>query len=167
MADKPENDGDESSEFAELREEIDAVERNAAKVIDPGPRGFVIAVLVCAMVAAELLPWVAGAPGWHVLFDGDRGRIPQLFAATSSTFGILVPAVTLAIRRWWMAWGCAIGACVATVDGMLSVWSQQSSGLGGFAGNGPGFGMVLALITAVLLAVAWFPVAWSRPAGDR
>lgn len=147
---------------AELAEEIDAVERSAAKRIDPGTRGFVIAVLVFVVIIAQLLPWVGDSVGWRVLIDGEDGAIPRLFAATSAGFGIAASALTLVTRRWWLSWVCAIGSCIAVVDGLLAIWSQQSSGASGEEGAGPGIGMVIALIAMLVLAVSWLRIAWSR-----
>lgn len=155
----PEND--EPPEVAELRAEIDEVERAAARRIELGRRGFVIACMVFALIIAQLLPWVEDLAGWQVL-AGDGGAMPQLFAATSAGFGIVVSALTLLTRRWWLAWVCAVGSCIATVDGMLAVWSQQSSGVSGLPGEGPGIGMILALVLMIILAVNWLRAAGSR-----
>lgn len=152
----------ESREVAELAEEIDEVERDAARRIDPGPRGFFIAVLVFALIIAQLLPWVGDSAGWRVLIDGEDGAIPRLFAATSSGFGIGASALTLISRRWWLSWVCAVGCCVAAVDGLLAIWSQQSSAASGETGAGPGLGMVIALVVMILLAASWLRIAWSR-----
>lgn len=153
---------DESREVAELREEIDEVERAAARRIEPGTRGFLIAVLVFVLIVAQLLPWAEGYTGWQILIGQGGGVLPRLFAATSIGFGIVASALTLATRRWWLAWVCAIGGCIASVDGVLAIWSQQSSGVSGDPGAGPGIGMVIALIVMIVLAVNWLRTAGSR-----
>lgn len=162
----PEKDEDakarEAREVAELAEEIDEVERNAARRIEPGTRGFVIAVLVFLLIVAQLLPWVGDAAGWQVLIYGDDGAIPRLFAATSTGFGVAVSALTLITRRWWLSWVCAIGSCVALVDGLLAIWSLQSSAVSGEQGSGPGPGMIAAVVLMLLLAINWLRIAWSR-----
>lgn len=152
----------EAREVAELAEEIDEVERDAARRIDPGPRGFFIAVLVFVLMIALLLPWVGDSAGWRVLVYGEDGAIPRLFAATSSGFGIAASALALITRRWWLSWVCAVGCCVAAVDGLLGVWSQQSSAASGETGAGPGVGMVVALVVSIMLAASWLRTAWSR-----
>lgn len=152
---------DEPPEVAELRAEIDEVERAAARRIEPGRRGFVIACLVFGLIISQLLPWVGQWAGWQVL-AGEGGPVPTLFAATSFGFGIVVSALTLLTRRWWLAWVCAVGSCVATVEGMLAIWSQQSSGVSGHPGEGPGIGMILALVLMIVLAVNWLRAAGSR-----
>jgi len=154
---------DEDREVAELRAEIDEVERAVARRIEPGSRGFVIAVLVFAMIIALLLPWVGDSAGWQVLLRGDKSAIPRLFAATSTGFGVVASALTLIARRWWLAWVCAVGCCIASVDGLLAIWSQQSSGASGVPGSGPGIGMIIALLLVIMLAANWLRTAWSRP----
>ncbi|MPY78810.1 MAG: hypothetical protein GEV04_09960 [Actinophytocola sp.] len=145
-----------------MREEIDEVERAVARRIEPGRRGFTIAVLVFAVIVVQLLPWVGGDAGWQVLLHGEVG-IPKLFAATAAGFGVVLSALTLVTRRWWLAWVSAVGCSIASVDGLLAIWSQQSSGASGHAGAGPGIGMTLALVLMILLAANWLRTAWSRP----
>ncbi|RSN63142.1 hypothetical protein DMH01_11075 [Amycolatopsis sp. WAC 04182] len=145
----------------ELAAEIDEVGERAAKTIELGRRGFSIAVLVFVLLVAQLLPWVGEYAGWEVLL-GKGGGIPQLFAATSTGVGVFVSAVTLVTRRWWLAWVCAAGGWFASVDGMLAIWSQQSSNATGAAGGGPGFGLIVAWIATVALAVYWMRAAFSR-----
>lgn len=152
----------ERNDVAGLREEIDEVERSAARMIEPGTRGFVIAVLVFLLMITQLLPWVGESAGWQVLVYGEDGAIPRLFAATSAGFGIGASALALITRRWWLAWVCALGSCVASVDGVLAIWSQQSSSAPGQPGAGPGLGMILALVVVIVLAANWLRTAWSR-----
>lgn len=158
---KDDSESAESAELAELREEIDEVERRAARRIDPGTRGFLIALLVFALIVAQLLPWVGEFAGWQVLL-GEGGPVPRLFAATSTGIGIGASALTLITRRWWLAWVCAVGSCIASVDGLLAIWSQQSSSVSGDPGAGPGAGMVIAMIVMIALAVNWLRTAGSR-----
>jgi len=154
--------GKPDPEVAELASEIDEIGRSAAKRIDPGPRGFFIAVLVFVVMIAQLLPWVGDSTGWEVLVYGEDGAIPRLFAFTSTGAGIVASALTLLARRWWLAWVSAVGSCIATVDGVLGIWSQQSAGASGEVGSGPGIGMVIAVVAMLLLAGAWLRTAWSR-----
>ncbi|WP_414937311.1 hypothetical protein [Amycolatopsis sp. cmx-11-51] len=145
----------------ELAAEIDEVGRRAAKTIELGRRGFSIAVLAFVLLIAQLLPWVGEHAGWEVLL-GRGGGIPQLFAATSTGIGVFASAVALVTRRWWLAWVCAAGGWFAAVDGMLAIWSQQSSHATGAAGGGPGFGMLLAWFATLGLAIYWMRAAFSR-----
>jgi len=80
-----------------------------------------------------------------------------LFAVTSIAFGILASMLALMTRRWWLTWVCALGGWLATVTGILAIWSRQSSG-----GAGPGIGLVISVIATVVIAALWFRTAWSR-----
>ncbi|WP_024877170.1 hypothetical protein [Saccharomonospora piscinae] len=148
-------------ELGELAADVDATLGRAVKTVEFGRRGFVIALIVFALVVGLVLPWVDGHAGWQALL-GEAGAIPQLFAATSIGFGVLGSALALATRRWWLTWVCAIGGWFAFVDGILAVWSQQSSGISGVPGDGPGIGLVVAAAAMALLAIQWMKLAWSR-----
>lgn len=145
----------------ELAAEIDEVGQRVAKTVELGRRGFSIAVLMFVLLVAQLLPWVGGFAGWEVL-AGRGGGIPQLFAATSTGIGVFASAVALVTRRWWLSWVCAAGGWFASVDGMLAIWSQQSSAATGAAGGGPGIGLIVAWIATVALAIYWMRAAFSR-----
>ncbi|GAB3876821.1 membrane protein [Kibdelosporangium lantanae] len=147
-----------------LRTEIDEVERRAMRkanrTVDLGARAVVIAAAVMVLLVGLLLPWVHGSSGWEVLLgrvEGRAGMVPQLFAATSSGFGVLASMVALITRRWGMTWICALGGWFACVDGVLAIWSRQSSE------GSPGIGLVLAEISMVVIATCWFRTAWSKP----
>jgi hypothetical protein len=144
-----------------LAEDVDQVVTKASRTVELGRRGFVIAVLVFVLLVGQLLPWVGDHVGWQVLL-GQGGGIPQLFAVTSTGIGVLASALTLMTRRWWLSWVCAMGGWFASVDGLLAIWSQQSSVANGATGGGPGVGMVIALVAMILLAAQWMRTAWSR-----
>lgn len=150
-----------SAELNELAADVDQVVNRAARTVELGKRGFVIAVAVFVLIVGQLLPWVGDHVGWQVL-AGQGGAIPRLFAATSTGFGILASVLALATRRWWLTWVCAVGGWFASVDGLLAVWSQQSTHSNGATGGGPGIGMIIALITMIVLGVQWMRTAWSR-----
>ncbi|WP_199433609.1 Rv2732c family membrane protein [Qaidamihabitans albus] len=154
-------DGDRSN-IDELAADVDAAVTKAVKTVELGRRGFVLAVVVFVLVVSLLLPWVDGHVGWQVLAGQADDAIPQLFAATSTGFGVLASVLALATRRWWLTWVCAVGGWFAFVDGLLAIWSQQSSSATGAAGSGPGLGMVIAVAGMAVLAVQWMRVAWSR-----
>jgi hypothetical protein len=151
----------DSSRFAALAAEIDEVGNRVARTVELGRRGFTIALCTFALIVGQLLPWVGDHVGWQVL-TGQGGAIPQLFAVTSTGFGVLGSVLTLATRRWALAWVGAIGGWFASVDGVLAIWSQQSSPANGAAGAGPGIGLIIAWIAMVMLAVQWMRTAWSR-----
>lgn len=145
----------------QLTETVDEIGRKVARTVELGRRGFVISVLVFVLLIGQILPWVGEKAGWQVLL-GEGGAIPQLFAATSTVIGILASALTLATRRWWLTWVCAIGGWFSSVDGLLAVWSQQSAGANNATGGGPGIGLVVALVAIILLAANWMRTAFSR-----
>ncbi|MBP2331026.1 hypothetical protein JOF56_011411 [Kibdelosporangium banguiense] len=143
-----------------LRNEIDEVERKAIRTVELGGRAIVISAAVMVLLVGLLLPWLHGANGWQVLLgqvEGRAGVVPRLFAATSAGFGVLGSMVALITRRWGMTWVCALGGWFASVDGMLAIWSRQSSE------GSPGIGLIIAVIAMVVIAACWFRTAWSRP----
>lgn len=144
-----------------LTADVDAIGRKVSRTVELGRRGFVISLLVFALIVGQILPWVGDHAGWQVLF-GQGGKIPQLFALTSTVIGVLCSVLALGTRRWWLTWVCAIGGWFSSVDGLLAVWSQQSSGANNAVGSGPGIGMVIALIAIILLAGNWMRTAFSR-----
>lgn len=151
----------ERTELSQLAADVDQVVSKAARTVEFGRRGFVLSVLVFVLLVALLLPWVGSHIGFQVL-AGKGGAIPQLFATTSTLFGVLASMLALLTRRWWVTWVCAMGGWFASVDGLLAVWSQQSSTANNAPGSGPGIGLVLALITMIVLAGNWMRTAWSR-----
>jgi hypothetical protein len=160
--------GHDPPEIAGLREEIDGVEREAelraARTVDLGGRAVVIAVAVFVLIVGQVLPWMSGATGFDVLLGtgsgdavGKASMVPRLFAATSLAFGVLASALALTTRRWAFTWVCALGGWFASVDGVLAIWSRQSS-------HGDlGVGLVIAWVATVVIATQWFRTAWSRP----
>jgi hypothetical protein len=154
--------GDER-DMAALRKQVDRVERDAARTFELGGRAMVIAVAVFVLIVGWVLPWMAGATGYEVLLGigpgavGKASMVPRLFAATSLAFGVLVSALALTTRRWVFAWAAALGGWFASVDGMLAIWSRQSSHAD------LGIGLVIALVAMVVIASQWFRTAWSRP----
>ncbi|EWC58284.1 putative conserved transmembrane protein [Actinokineospora spheciospongiae] len=147
----------------QLRDEIDAIERPAARTVELGARAVVISVAVFVLIVGQVLPWMGDAAGWQVLLAqgdaaGKAGAVPRLFAGTSILFGILTSALALTTRRWALTWVAALGGWFASVDGVLAIWTRQSAGNTG----GPGIGMVISEVAMVVLAVLWFRTAWSR-----
>ncbi|OLF16875.1 Rv2732c family membrane protein [Actinophytocola xanthii] len=150
-----------------LAREIDQVERRAARTVDLGARALVVAVAVFVLIVGQILPWFGGANGFEVLLGtgsgdatGKASLVPRLFAATSVLFGILTSALALVTRRWAVTWVCAFGGWFASVDGVLAIWSRQSSG------GDLGIGMIVAEVATVVIAIQWFRTAWSRPHQD-
>src|SRR5439155_26232955 len=147
------------------RNEIDEVERRTIRTVELGPRALVIAILVFALIVGHVLPWMSGANGLDVLMGhhdavGKASMVPRLFAGTSLGFGILCSAIALITRLWALAWACALGGWFASVDGVLAIWSRQSSA--GAGASGPGIGLIIAEAAMVVLAALWLRTAWSR-----
>ncbi|MGH3757942.1 Rv2732c family membrane protein [Actinophytocola sp.] len=155
-------------DIAGLAEEIDRVERDAerraARSVDFGGRALVISVAVFVLIVGLILPWMSGATGYEVLLGtgsgdavGKASMVPRLFAATSVAFGVLASALALMTRRWVLTWVCALGGWFTSVDGVLAIWSRQSSQ------GDIGVGMVIAWVAMLVIATQWFRTAWSRP----
>jgi len=159
-------DRGDSPEYAELRNEIDQVERHAVRTFEIGGRSMVIAIAMFVLLVGQVLPWVGDSAGWQILLgQGDlAGRaliVPRLFAATSAAIGVVASALALVTRRWSLAWVCALGGWFAAVDGVFAIWSRQSSA--GQDASGPGIGLVLSAVAMVVIAGCWLRTAWSRP----
>ena len=143
----------------ELREEIDEVGRRASRTVELGSRALVISIAVFVLLVGLVLPWMNGSSGLEVLIGQESGKasmVPRLFAATSVLFGVLASALTLITRRWVFAWVGAAGGWFASVDGLLAIWSRQSSG------HAPGIGLIIAVVAMVAIAIQWFRTAASR-----
>jgi hypothetical protein len=143
----------------ELRDEINEVGRRAARTVELGGRAIVVAVAVFVLLVGLVLPWMNGASGLEVLIGQETGKasmVPRLFALTSVLFGVLTSVLTLTTRRWVFAWAGAAGGWFASVDGLLAIWSRQSSG------SSPGIGLIIAVVAMVVIAVQWFRTAASR-----
>ncbi|MFP5071054.1 hypothetical protein ACLFMI_15500 [Pseudonocardia nantongensis] len=133
-------------------------DRPMRRRIDPGPRAMLFAVLVMVAVGAILLPWVAGAPGWQVLTGAAAvGPLPTLFSWTLTAFVVVASASALLTRLWVLTWLAAIGSGIASVNGLWAIWSQQTGGPAG-----PGFGMVLGALAAIVLTFNWAGMALRR-----
>jgi uncharacterized membrane protein len=161
----PAGHSDEPPEWAELRDEIDEVERRTVRTIELGPRAVVIAVAVFVLMIGHVLPWMGGANGLDVLLGqgdaaGKAGMVPRLFAATSVAFGVLASVLAVLTRLWALSWVCALGGWFASVDGMLAIWSRQSSA--GHGASAPGVGLIIAEVAMVVIAAQWLRAAWSR-----
>jgi hypothetical protein len=152
------NDPDD---LAGLREEIDGVGRSAAKRFDPGAGALTIAIAALAVLVSLILPWVDGIQGLSIV-SGEGPGLPRVFAYMAVVVGVLLPALTLTVRRWALAWTCALASFAASVAGVLSIWTTQTT-TGHHPGPGPGLGLILAVIAVVVMLVKWLKLAASRP----
>ena len=148
-----------------LRAEIEAAERRIAREIDPGTRGFVVAILIFVLLGSFILPHTGGVRGWDVLF-GTHGAgaaalaLPsRVFTWLALVFGVGFSMLALMTRRWAVAWVALAGTSIASVAGLLAIWTRQTVAAGH---PGPGVGLIVAWITIMLLTFHWARVVWSR-----
>lgn len=154
-------------ELLGIRTEVDAAERRVTGTLEPGVRGIVIAGAVLVLIAAMVLPHAGRASGWDVLlFDAAAKAevviLPmRLFAGGVVLFGVVASAVAVLTRRWVFAWVACLGCGLTSFLGLLAVWSRQTL-LVGHPGGGPGVGLFLAWVLAVVLTYQWIRLVWSR-----
>ena len=152
-------------DFDAFRTEIEAAERRVAREIDPGPRGFVVAILVFVLLGSFILPHTGNVRGWDVLFSSHGAgaaavALPsRVFAWLALAFGVGFSMLALMTRRWALAWIALAGSSIASAAGLLAVWSRQTVAAGH---PGPGVGLIVAWITVILLTFHWARVVWSR-----
>ena len=151
------------SEEEYLRKEIDAVERTAARRIDPGTGALTISIAVLALLVSLVLPWVGEHTGLQVVLGESAVFLPRLFSFFALGIGVLGSGVTLAVRRWGLAWVCALGLFAGSVTGVLSIWTQQTTTSNKTIGPGPGIGLIIAVLAVIFLLVKWVKIAASRP----
>ncbi|MGP4017285.1 Rv2732c family membrane protein [Saccharopolyspora sp. 5N708] len=144
------------------RRELARSEREILRRFDPGSRALVIASVILVLVLCSVLPWVDGAAGWQVL-TGETdpqlkiGLLPRLFAINSTIVGIGLGALALITRRWVVAFLAGLAGVVVSFEGLVAIWSRQTSG-----SAGPSIGLVLAVLCMAVLAVQWMRIVWSR-----
>lgn len=146
-----------------LSEEQDVEQRGeVSRHFDPGRKALIIASVMLVLVVSALLPWVSGSPGWEVLTGRtdpalEVGLLPRLFAINSAIVGLGFGALALITRRWGAAFLAGVAGLVVTFEGMIAIWSRQTSGY-----TGPGLGLVLAVVCMAVLAIQWMRIVWSR-----
>ena len=156
-----------AGDFEAYRAELEAAERRVAGEIEPGTRGFVVAILVFVLVVSFILPHTGGARGVDVLMGDDTAisagiALPsRIFSWLSLVFGVGFSMLALITRRWTLAWIALAGSAVGSAIGLLAVWSRQTAAHGH---PGPGIGLILGWITMILLTVHWARVVWTRTA---
>lgn len=152
-------------DFDAFRTEIEAAERRVAREIEPGPRAFVVAILVFVLLGSFILPHTGSVRGWDVLFSSHGAGAAALalpsrvFAWLALVFGVGFSMLALMTRRWALAWIALAGSSIASAAGLLAVWSRQTVAAGH---PGPGVGLIVAWITVILLTFHWARVVWSR-----
>ncbi len=156
-----------NGDFEAFRKEIDDAERRVAGEIEPGARALVVAILVFVLIVSFVLPHTGDARGFDALIGGPVAAkaaitLPsRVFAWLAVVFGVGFSMLALLTRRWVLAWIALAGSAVASVAGMLAVWSRQTAGPGH---PGPGVGLIIAWIAVILLTFHWARVVWTRTA---
>lgn len=148
-------------ELRRLDAEVAGLPQRIERRFDPGPRAVVVALGVLVLIGSVLLPWIGGSPGWEV-FAGtaEYGPLPRLFSYTLIAFGVLGSMLALVTRRWVIAFVCAIGCGISTVNGLWAIWSRQIGADSGLAP--PQLGLVLGAIGVLVLTFTWAGVALRR-----
>lgn len=153
------------AEFDAFRDDIEAAERRIAGEIDPGARALVVAILVFVLIGSFVLPHAGDVRGWDVLFSTHGAgkaaiALPsRVFSWLTLVFGIGFSMLALLTRRWALAWVALAGSAVASVAGLLAIWSRQTVASGH---PGPGIGLIVAWIAIMVLTFHWARVVWSR-----
>ncbi|WP_228788991.1 hypothetical protein [Nocardia cyriacigeorgica] len=161
---------EQTDEFEQFRDDLDAVERRIAGEIDPGVRAMVVAVAVFALLVSLVLSHAGAARGFDVLLGSDVastehiGLPSRIFVWFVVVFGIGFSLLALMTRRWVLAWIAVAGSAIASAFGVFSIWHRQTPGLNNYIGAGPGIGLVIGTIAAVVLTFHWVRVVWSRTA---
>lgn len=158
-------DTGDAGAFDAYRTDLEKVERRLARQIEPGGRALVVSILVFVLLASFILPHTGDVRGWDLLFGSETASaaavsLPlRVFGWLALVFGVGFSMLALLTRRWAVAWIALTGSGIASVMGMLAVWSRQTAGPGQ---SGPGVGLIIAWITLVALTFHWARVVWSR-----
>jgi hypothetical protein len=153
------------ADFDAFRSEIEAAERRVAREIEPGARGFVVAILVFVLLGSFALSHTGNVRGWDVLFSSHGAgaaaiALPsRVFAWLALVFGVGFSMLALLTRRWALAWVALAGSALACGAGMLAVWSRQTVAAGH---PGPGVGLIVGWVAVILLTFHWTRVVWAR-----
>ncbi len=159
---KPEN-----GDFESFKGDLEAAERRVAREIDPGTRALVIAIGVFALLLSFVLPHTGGAKGLDVLIGGEAAiregiSLPsRVFTWLVLVFGVGFSMLALLTRRWALAWIALAGSTVASLVGLLAVWSRQTAP---GAYPGPGIGLIVAWIAVIVVTYHWARAVWARTA---
>src|ERR1700751_1895027 len=109
----------EHTDIDALRAEIEAEERSVAREKEPGPRAFVVAILVFVLLGSFILPHTGAVRGWDVLFSthgagaAALGLPSRVFAWLALVFGVGFSMLALLTRRWALAWVALAGSAGA------------------------------------------------------
>nr|WP_072802027.1 hypothetical protein [Rhodococcus yunnanensis] len=147
--------------------DYDTAERRIDAEIDPGVRAVVVAVLVLLLLMTLALPHAGGASGFDVLSGGGSATaesiaLPsRIFVWFVVVFSVIASVLALVTRIWALAWVALVGSAVASVFGMLSIWSRQTLPVDQ-TGGGPGIGLIIGWIVVVVLTFHWLKAVWNK-----
>ncbi len=168
MPEKP-TAGSDREALRAYEKDLRKAERKVAGEIDPGARAMVVAVGVIVAMVSLILPHAGDATGLDVLSMSHRAHeqriaLPsQIFVWLLVIFGIGFSMLALVTRRWVLAWIALCGSAVASVAGMLAIWTRNTVGVGGIAPpSGAGIGLILGWLVAIVLTFHWARVVWAR-----
>src|SRR6201990_2187852 len=157
----------EQTDFDALRAEIEAAERRVAREIDPGPRAFIVAILVFVLLGSFILPHTGQVRGWDVLFSSHGAGAAALSLPSkvvswlALVFGVGFSMLALLTRRWALAWIALAGSARASAAGLFVVVLRQTVDA---SYPGPSDGLILAWLAVILLSFHWARVVWTRTA---
>jgi hypothetical protein len=148
-------------ELSSLESELAGVAKRVERRFDPGATAMVVAIGVVALIGALLLPWVGPAVGWQILVGAEWfGVLPRMFTVTALAFGVIASALALTTRFWALAWLSAVGCGISFINGLWAIWSRQIGIPQGL--DGPGPGLLLAVVVVLVLAATWARIALRR-----
>lgn len=148
-------------------DDLERAERVVMTELDPGARAMVVAGLVLVLLATFALPHTGSANGFDVLSGSDAATaesiaLPsRIFVVLVLAFGVVMSVLALVTRMWALAWAALAGCAVASVFGMLSIWSRQTVP-DGLQGAGPGVGLIVAWIAVMALTFHWLKAVWNK-----
>ncbi|WP_132993569.1 hypothetical protein [Gordonia zhaorongruii] len=166
---------DDMTAFEEYEKDLRKAERKVAGEIDPGARAVVVAVCVLIGLVSLILPHTGDVRGIDVFTMSDAAvaeyiALPsRIFVYLLLIFGIGLSALALITRRWVIAWLALCGSAVASVAGMLAIWTRNTVGvdeLNDVANprdpSGAGLGLLLGWFVVIVLTFHWARVVWAR-----
>ncbi|AYJ49524.1 Rv2732c family membrane protein [Rhodococcus sp. P1Y] len=147
--------------------DYDRAEKKIDSEIDPGVRAVVVAVLVMLLLLTLALPHTGSATGFDVL-SGDDAVTTDAIALPSRVFvwfvlvfAVVTSVLALVTRIWALAWIALVGSAIASVFGMLSIWSRQTLPADSI-GSGPGVGLVIGWVLVAALTFQWLKAVWNK-----
>ncbi|MGO3325135.1 Rv2732c family membrane protein [Gordonia sp. (in: high G+C Gram-positive bacteria)] len=168
---KPGDRAAEREAFGAFEDDLRKAERKVAGEIDPGARAVVVAVCVLVALVSVILPHAGAANGLDVLtMSSDSAAehiaLPsKIFLYLLVVFGIGFSMLALVTRRWVIAWISLCGSAVASVAGVLAMWTRNTVGVDSLDMSTPssaGIGLILGWVTMIVLTFHWARVVWAR-----